>query len=182
MAFSHCPKQHSLQSARLADVAVSMTVGSSAPGGGGASPRRRSRRWRRGRPSATKRRPYAAEVLRSLRSDLKPARTSSEKKLRLLPGREVPAFVELVVVDQFGIRPLRPAPRGCIDLVRKDAHGNRDGDAFDIEKPEFAQMSPSRDGRRRTPYSSTRVTVMLSSTSSRVRPSAYPSKTRAISS
>jgi len=39
------------------------------------------------------------------RSDLKPARTSSEKKLRLLPGRKVPAFLNLVVMDEFGIRP-----------------------------------------------------------------------------
>jgi hypothetical protein len=44
----------------------------------------------------------------------------------------VPALVERVVVDQFGIRPLCPAP-----LVRKDAHGNRDSgtDALDNEEP-----------------------------------------------
>ena len=37
-------------------------------------------------------------------------------------------------MDEFGIRPLRPAPRGWIELVRKDAHGDRDGDAFDVEE------------------------------------------------
>ena len=76
-----------------------------------------------------------------LRSDLKPARTSSEEELRLFPGREVPAFVELVVVDEFGIRPLRPAPRGWIEFVREDAHGNRDGDAFGIEIPVCPNIS-----------------------------------------
>src|SRR5262245_4857083 len=52
----------------------------------------------------------------------------------LLPGREVPAFVVLVVVDKPGIRLLRPSPRGWIQLVRKHAHGNGDGNALDTEK------------------------------------------------
>src|SRR5437868_13461360 len=47
----------------------------------------------------------------------------------LFPGGKVPALGELVVVDQFGIRPLRPAPRGWIEFVREDAHSHRDGDA-----------------------------------------------------
>ena len=46
----------------------------------------------------------------------------------------MPAFVELVVMDEFGIRPLCPTPRGLIELVRKDAHGYRDGDVFHVEK------------------------------------------------
>jgi hypothetical protein len=29
---------------------------------------------------------------------------------------------------------LRPTPRERIELVRKDAHGNRDGDSLDAEK------------------------------------------------
>ena len=29
-------------------------------------------------------------------------------------------------MDEFGIRPLCPTPRGLIDFVRKDAHGDRD--------------------------------------------------------
>src|SRR2546428_13835124 len=55
---------------------------------------------------------------------------------RLFPRREVPAFVVLLVVDQVGIRPLRPAPRGRIELVGEDAHGHRDGgvDALDGEE------------------------------------------------
>jgi hypothetical protein len=46
----------------------------------------------------------------------------------------VPAFVELVVMDEFRIRPLCPTPRGLIELTGKDAHGNRDGDILDVEK------------------------------------------------
>ena len=52
-------------------------------------------------------------------------------------------------MDQFGIRPLRPAPRGWIDFVREDAHGNRDGDALGIEKPEFALILPIETGARK---------------------------------
>ena len=58
------------------------------------------------------------------------------------------AFVELVVMDEFGIRPLCPAPRGWIELVREDAHGNRDGDAFGIEIP-FAPILPIETGARK---------------------------------
>src|SRR5215204_5835875 len=51
------------------------------------------------------------------------------QKLRLFPRRKVPALVELVVMDELWIRPLRPTPRRMVDLVRKDAHRNRDRDA-----------------------------------------------------
>src|SRR3981189_513791 len=44
-------------------------------------------------------------------------------------------------MDEFGISPLCPAPRGWIEFVREDAHGNRDGDAFRIEIP-FAPILP----------------------------------------
>src|SRR5580692_6600299 len=44
------------------------------------------------------------------------------------------AFGELVVMDQFGIRPFRPASRGGIEFVWKDAHGGRDNDASDAEE------------------------------------------------
>src|ERR1700719_2649089 len=37
-------------------------------------------------------------------------------------------------MDQFGIRPLRPAARGGIEFVWKDAHGGRDNDASDAEE------------------------------------------------
>src|SRR5215210_3115094 len=52
------------------------------------------------------------------------------QKLRLFPRCKVPALVELVVVDEVGIRPLGPAARGLILLVRKDAYRNRDGDVL----------------------------------------------------
>src|SRR5580765_2872705 len=61
----------------------------------------------------------------------------------------MPTFVELVVVDQFGIRPLRPTARAQIDLVRKGAYGNRDGNAFDTEIPEFAFPVEAGSGNRR---------------------------------
>src|SRR5215208_494203 len=57
------------------------------------------------------------------------------EQLRLFPGREVSAFIVLVVIDQFGISLLCPAPRRWIEFIRKDAHGNRDrDDAFDSEE------------------------------------------------
>src|SRR3984957_14140405 len=68
------------------------------------------------------------------------------EELRLFPGRKVAALGQLVVMDQFGIRPLRPTARAQIDLVRKGAYGNRDGDAFDIEIPEFAEILPIEAG------------------------------------
>jgi len=59
-------------------------------------------------------------------------------------------------MDEFGKRPLCPAPRGWIEFVREEAHGNRDGDAvFGIEKPEFAPILPG-DGRQKAPCLSTR--------------------------
>jgi len=61
----------------------------------------------------------------------------------------VAAFGELVVMDELGIRALRPTPRGWIELVRKGAHGNRGGDAFGIEKPEFTPILPIETGARK---------------------------------
>jgi len=52
-------------------------------------------------------------------------------------------------MDQFGIRALCPAPRSRIEFVREDAHGNRDGDAFGIEIPEFAPILPIETGARK---------------------------------
>ena len=40
------------------------------------------------------------------------------EQLRLLPGRKVPALVDLVVVDEIGIGLLRPTLRHLIELVR----------------------------------------------------------------
>src|SRR5207237_5809386 len=52
-------------------------------------------------------------------------------------------------MDQFGIRPLRPTARAEIDLVRKGAYGNRDGNAFDTEKREFVFPVEAGSGNRR---------------------------------
>ena len=71
----------------------------------------------------------------------------------LLPGRKVPAFVDLVVVDELGIRPLCPTPRGFILLARKDAHGNRNRDALGVEEAAlvFPIETRRRDSRIRQP-------------------------------
>src|ERR1700675_4984882 len=37
-------------------------------------------------------------------------------------------------MDEFGKRPLGPAPRSWIELVRKDAHGSRNNDTSDAEE------------------------------------------------
>src|SRR5450631_1498024 len=68
------------------------------------------------------------------------------EKLRLFPGSEMTALFNLVVVDEIGIGPLCPTPRSWIQLVRKYADGNRDGDAFGIEIPEFAPILPIETG------------------------------------
>src|SRR5436190_13172107 len=52
-------------------------------------------------------------------------------QLRLLPGGEVPAAVDLVEVDEVGVRLLRPASGSPVELVGEDAHGHRDGDVPD---------------------------------------------------
>src|SRR5690349_6480304 len=51
-------------------------------------------------------------------------------------------------MNQIWICPLRPAPRGWIKFIRKNAHGNRDGDAFNIEIP-FAPVFPVETGARK---------------------------------
>src|SRR5580704_3703718 len=71
------------------------------------------------------------------------------KEHRLFPGGKMPASLEFVVIDEFRIRPFRPTPRGWIQLVRKHAHGNGDGDAFGIEIPEFAPILPIETGARK---------------------------------
>src|ERR1043166_6734924 len=56
------------------------------------------------------------------------------EKLRLLPGREVAAFVVLVVENEFGIRFLSPTLWRLVDLFGESAHGDRDLDAPHIEE------------------------------------------------
>src|SRR3989442_12167733 len=52
-------------------------------------------------------------------------------------------------MDEFGLRPLCPTPRGGVDLIWKDADGNRDGDVLRGEKGKFVfPTQTSRRGRR----------------------------------
>ena len=69
------------------------------------------------------------------------------------------ALGQLVVMDQFGIRPLRPTARAQIDLVRKGAYGNRDGNAFDTEIPEFVFPVEAGSGDRRVRQSGDRDVI-----------------------
>jgi len=46
-------------------------------------------------------------------------RAALHEELRLFPRREVTTFVELVVMDEFGVRPLCPIPRALIELIMK---------------------------------------------------------------
>src|SRR5499427_10723592 len=68
------------------------------------------------------------------------------EQLRLFPGGEVAALVDLVVVDEVGVGPFGPAPRRLILLAGKDAHGHRDGDALGVE--EAALVLPIETRRR----------------------------------
>src|SRR6185369_12598220 len=52
------------------------------------------------------------------------------EQLRLLPGGEVTAFRQLVVVNELRIGPLSPSPRYRVDLVRIDADCDRDANAL----------------------------------------------------
>ncbi len=49
-------------------------------------------------------------------------------------------------MDELGIRLLGPTARSRIDLVWKDAHGDRDGDAFNVEKGQL--VFPIETSRR----------------------------------
>src|SRR6266404_7725788 len=56
-------------------------------------------------------------------------------------------------MDEFGVRPLCPTPRGGVDLIWKDADGNRDGDVLRGEKVKlvFPIQTSRRDRRVRQP-------------------------------
>src|SRR5215472_7558143 len=56
------------------------------------------------------------------------------EELRLFPGGEVAALVDLVVVDEVGVGPFGPAARRLILLVGEDARGHRDGHALGVEE------------------------------------------------
>ena len=77
-----------------------------------------------------------------------------DEQLRLLPGGEVPALVELVVVDELGIGRSAQLPRHCVELVGEDAHGHRDRDALRVEEAELVLRD--RAAPTKPPCSSTR--------------------------
>src|ERR1700686_384721 len=52
-------------------------------------------------------------------------------------------------MDEFGIRLLCPAARAQIDLIRKGAYGNRDGNALHVEVPSFAPILPIETSARK---------------------------------
>ena len=56
------------------------------------------------------------------------------------------ALLESVLVDELWIRRLAPSPRSWIQLVRKDTHGNGDGDAFDAEEGKLVLSAEARTG------------------------------------
>src|SRR5215470_18120648 len=129
----------------------------------------RVRRERRSAPLFAQRSEARAHLLR--------------EELRLLPGSKMPAFVELVVMDESRKRPLCPASRGRIQVVRERAYSHRDGDALDNEKGERVlrvETLPVETAEEIAVFVN-QVSVMLSRTSSRVRPSGCPAKARAIS-
>src|SRR5215472_11912391 len=72
---------------------------------------------------------------------------------RLFPGREVATLGKVVVVDQLGIRLLRPTARRRIDLVRERAHSHRDLDAPHVKEAarrrvHIVPVKPRRRDRR----------------------------------
>src|SRR5262245_18168891 len=71
------------------------------------------------------------------------------ENLRLLPRGETPALFSSAVINEVGVGLLRPAPRGLILLSRKDGHGHRDLDAFDVE--EATLVFPIETRRRHPP-------------------------------
>jgi hypothetical protein len=87
----------------------------------------------------SKRGPGARAHLCALRSsDRAPERFErcahlGHEDLRLLPGSEVGAFGELVVVDELHIRFLCPALRRLINFFRERAHGDWKLDASRVE-------------------------------------------------
>src|SRR5271156_1782329 len=70
------------------------------------------------------------------------------KELRLFPGGKVAADVVLLVIDEFRIRLLRPAPRRRVYLVRKRADANGNSHALDVKEAEL--ILPIEAARRNT--------------------------------
>src|SRR5262252_6684867 len=70
------------------------------------------------------------------------------KELRLFPSREMPALIDMVVVDEVGVGSLGPTARRLVLLAGKDAGSHRDGHALGVE--EATPVLPVQ-ARRRDP-------------------------------
>ena len=57
---------------------------------------------------------------------LEPRAKPFGEKLRVFKGREMAAFLNLIVVDQVGVGLFRPLSRSPIHLVRERTHSRRD--------------------------------------------------------
>src|SRR5215471_6650496 len=68
---------------------------------------------------------------------------------RLLPRCEVPALFSLVVINEVGIRPLGPAPRGLVLLAGKDADRCRELHAPHAEEAALVYPVDTRGGHAR---------------------------------
>src|SRR5688572_23052670 len=71
------------------------------------------------------------------------------EELRLFPGCKMPAFVELVVVDEVGVRLLHPILRRVVELARKRARRSRGPEALRREEAELSLPVETGRGNRR---------------------------------
>src|SRR3569832_2314888 len=76
-----------------------------------------------------------------------------DEELRLFPCREMSALGQLVVVDQVGEGPLRPAARRLVQLVRESADGNQNHHTLRCEEGQLVlPIQPSRrDSKKKQP-------------------------------
>ena len=115
-----------------------------------------------------------------LRTDLNAARISDGEELRLLPGGEVTALVDLVEVGDVGVGVLDPAARGPPDLAGEGGEADRERDLrrslAGRERLSRARPSSQYDRAAEAPVPVSQYSVMLSRMLSRVRlPAGSPS-------
>src|SRR5688500_8160200 len=61
-----------------------------------------------------------------------------DENRRLLPGCEMAALGEPVVMDEIVVGALRPIPRSLVDLLRENADRGRNGDAQVVDEAALA--------------------------------------------
>jgi hypothetical protein len=93
----------------------------------------------------------SASCLSAERPEGRPQFVSENR--RLLPSGEVSTLVGSVVINELGVGPLGPAPRGLILLAGKDGHRHRNGDTLGVEEATliFPIEARRRDTRIRQP-------------------------------